>query len=135
MNTSEIDVTPTLKGYTLEDDQFWRLVEISKPPYGINYPWAYDPTPKQANTNAVWKQIGAELGFQYMTARPFVNPGQAISERVFTAEATTATSKDPVVCVACNNIVDARNMGDAECFDCEAYDRLNTCHTTQKEDK
>lgn len=71
------------KMYELTDKQRERLLEASKhvPLVALN---AGMPASAQERANRVWREIGDELGFQYLTVRP----AHRKSDRFFTAEET-----------------------------------------------
>ena len=68
------------KEFTMTDEQFNKLIDACKPvPYIIVGGIA--PRSQQENANAAWAELGVEMGFKPMTAKPV--PGK--DEKVFTA--------------------------------------------------
>ena len=73
------------KEYEMTDEQKARIIEAGKPipvlfmsggvPMGVG---------QQENANNAWKQLGRELGFDYLTVVPISGK----SDKFFTAEAT-----------------------------------------------
>lgn len=65
----------------MTDEQYNRLQDACKPvPYMV-FGGVAPPSP-QENANRAWKQLGDELGFEYMTVEPV--PGK--NNKYFTAE-------------------------------------------------
>ena len=69
------------RGFELSDQDLQRLYDAAKPvPYMVVGGVA--PRTPQENANAVWRDIGRKMGFDYMTVRPVQGKGH----RHFTAE-------------------------------------------------
>lgn len=70
------------KQFFLTNTQLTRVLKASKPTPLIMLQCGVPPSP-QEKANAVWKELGKEMGFEYMTVKPF---GQ--NQGSFTAETT-----------------------------------------------
>ena len=70
------------KKYEMTDEQLSYLLEACKPVPYIAPQCGHIRTP-QENANAAWKQLGEEMGFDYLTVRPILGKPQ----KFFTAVA------------------------------------------------
>jgi hypothetical protein len=69
--------------FEMTEAQLQRLLKACRPvPYIVA--GGMPPQSPQANANAAWGELGRELGFEPMSAKPVPGKGQ----RFFTAEAT-----------------------------------------------
>ncbi len=84
------------KEFQLTNEQFSSLLEAGKPVPALALQCGMPPSP-QASANAWWKKLGAELRFDYMTARP-----SSKGPRFFTAEVS-----DTYQCDSCGQHVPA----------------------------
>ena len=67
--------------YEMTQVQLDKLLEACKPvPYLVA--GGREPRSPQENANAAWSDLGAEMGFQYLTVEPLRHKG----DRFFTAE-------------------------------------------------
>ncbi len=71
------------KEFELNDDQFKRIMDASKPvPYMVI--GGVTPTSPRENAERVWARLGDEMGFVWRTVKPVPSKG----DRFFTAKAT-----------------------------------------------
>lgn len=66
----------------MTEEQHRRIIEASQPVIYITGSGGEPPPSPQENANRAWRQLGEELGFEFMTVRPV--PGK--SDYYFTAE-------------------------------------------------
>lgn len=69
------------KEFEMTEEQLQRLYAASQP---VTYMviGGVPPRSPQENANAAWKQLGREMGFNYLSVRPIPQKG----DRFFTAE-------------------------------------------------
>lgn len=93
-------VTTMRTEFELTDGQIEELLALSRPAPAIALHCGEPPSPQQM-ANDFWQQLGSEMGFDYMTARPAPGKGP----KFFTAEVEehTPDEGEPHAVVECES--------------------------------